>query len=114
MPTNTKKELLDALTRNNESPEDLEAVFYKPIVHLWEDSYKSKNKVVKCTFDELPEREFNPGYGSVVRFLKGEPIYAYTKDWIYFKVCYDDSEWISWIPRNPENVKNSITVYGDG
>jgi hypothetical protein len=110
MPTNTKKELLYALAINNESPEDLEAVFYKPVVHLWEDSYKSKDKVVKCTFDELPEREFNPGYGSV----EGEPIYAYTKDWIYFKVCYDGAEWISWIPRNPENVKNSITVYGDG
>jgi len=93
MPTNTKRELLYALTINNESPEDLEAVFYKPVVHLWEDSYKSKDK-----------------YGGV----EGEPICAYTKDWIYFKVCYDGAEWIGWIPRNPENVKNSITVYGDG
>jgi hypothetical protein len=46
--------------------------------------------------DEL-EEEFNCGYGSE----EGRPFTAWTRNYVYFPVCYDGAEWVGSVPRNP-------------
>lgn len=41
--------------------------------------------------------EFDDGWGSV----EGPAILAWTADYVYFPACYDGSEWLSSVPRNP-------------
>lgn len=98
-----KKQLLKALKEKGESPEDLEAVFYQTIPKGcgYDDT---DAPIIKCTFDELPEREFDSSYGAV----EGGLIIAFTKDWVYVKVTYDGAEWIDAVPRNPESVLEKI------
>ena len=48
------------------------------------------------TEDELKE-EFDPGYGRE----EGKPFTAWGEKYVYFPVCYDGSEWVSSVPRNP-------------
>ncbi len=45
------------------------------------------------------DREFDDGYGGT----EGEPFYAWSRDWVVFPVCYDGSEWLGRVPRNPTN-----------
>ena len=41
--------------------------------------------------------EFDNGHGD----LAGFSFIVYTKNWIYFPVCYNGSEWVGSVPRNP-------------
>jgi len=102
--TTTKEQLLEAMKREAETPEDLVAVFWQ----LY-STFGDRGEVIQCDFDELPERKFDSGYGG----MEGEPIIAFTKDRVYFKVVYDGMEWIDSVPRNPENVDGYIPVFGD-
>ncbi len=49
------------------------------------------------TFDDVLDFVFEKGYGSA----EGIPIVVYTKEWVYFKGCYDGCEWFERLPRNP-------------
>lgn len=40
---------------------------------------------------------FHPGFGGV----EGVAFTAWSKDWVYFPVCYDGKEWVARVPRNP-------------
>ena len=111
--TTIKKQLLKALKEKGESPEDLEAIFYQTIPKG--RGYDNTDApIIKCAFDQLPEREFDGSYGSV----EGELIIAFTKCWVYIKTIYDGAEWIDAVPRNPENVlalekiKERIPIFG--
>lgn len=50
------------------------------------------------TADELEER-FDSGYGC----SDGKPFTLWTKDFVYFPVVYDGSEWADSVPRNPRD-----------
>jgi len=73
---NWRKEITDTMNSNNDS---------------WEN-------VDECTLSEEElDREFDPDYGGT----EGEPFTVWTKDYIYFPVCYDGSEWATSISRHP-------------
>ena len=40
---------------------------------------------------------FDDGFGGV----EGVPFTAWSKDWVYFPVCYDGAQWVLRVPRNP-------------
>ena len=41
---------------------------------------------------------FNKGYGST----DGKPFTVWTKNTVYFPLCYDGSEWVGSVSRNPD------------
>lgn len=43
---------------------------------------------------------FDDDFGSI----EGVPFTIYTKNKIYFPACYDGSEWVESISRNPNNI----------
>lgn len=43
--------------------------------------------------------DFDDGYGGI----NGPFFTAWTKDKVYFPICYDGAEWIGNVPRNPCN-----------
>jgi hypothetical protein len=47
--------------------------------------------------------DFDAGYGAE----EGFAFTAWTADRVYFPACYDGSEWITWVPRNPCNEDTS-------
>jgi hypothetical protein len=48
--------------------------------------------------DEQYDKEFDAGYGSI----EGVPFTVWTKRHVYFPVCYDGSEWVGSVSRNPD------------
>ena len=46
------------------------------------------------------DKKFDPSLGSE----EGEPFLLWTKKYVYFPVCYDGSEWVGSVPRNPQNT----------
>lgn len=49
------------------------------------------------TPDPSWNREFDNGHG----IEEGDHFIVWTKNYIYFPVCYDGGEWVESIPRNP-------------
>lgn len=51
------------------------------------------------------DREFDDGYGEV----EGAPFTAWGPKFVYFPVCYDGSESVGSVPRNPcdEKIEHS-------
>lgn len=45
--------------------------------------------------------EFNCDYGAT----EGIPFTAWSKEWVYFPMMYDGSEWVGIVPRNPREFK---------
>jgi len=45
------------------------------------------------------DAKFDDSYGAE----EGEPFCLWTKDWVYFPVCYDGAEWVGSVPRNPRD-----------
>lgn len=45
--------------------------------------------------------EFYPGYGGE----EGVPFTVWTKNRVYFPACYDGSEWVVSVSRNPDGVR---------
>ncbi len=58
----------------------------------WEDI-----ESITLTDKEL-DRQFDAGYGATC----GEPFTAWTKNRVYFPVCYDGAEWVASVARNPD------------
>ena len=48
------------------------------------------------------DKEFDTEFGST----EGTPFTIWTKQWIYFPVQYDGSEWVESIPRHPHTQEN--------
>lgn len=66
----------------------------------WQD--EGWKDLVKTTLSEHElDREFDPGFGST----HGIPFTLWTKKRVYFPVCYDGSESVGSVPRNPCDVK---------
>ena len=55
-------------------------------------------KIISCTLtNEELLVEFNAGYGS----HNGKEFTAWSKNYVYFPIVYDGSEWVERAPRNP-------------
>ncbi len=75
--TNWKKEMNQALKKRKETWNDVEQCTL------------SKGDLVK---------EFDGGYGHEC----GTPFTVWTKNTVYFPICYDGSEWCGNVARNPD------------
>ena len=73
------------------------------------EDYPNNNPIIQCTFDELPAREFDEGYGGV----EGEPTIVFSANFIYVRRVYDGSERFAVIPRNPQSAR-FIPLVGGG
>ena len=49
------------------------------------------------------DAEFDDDYGGT----EGKPFTAWSKQYVYFPACYDGSEWVSWVSRNPDGRPTS-------
>jgi hypothetical protein len=65
------------------------------------DDWTKKVHMVPMTLDL--DNEFDDGYGGT----EGAPFTLWTVDRVYFPVCYDGSEWVASVPRNPCNKVTS-------
>ena len=76
--------------------------FYRPHTGAarWDDEFGPR---VRCTFAELPEREYDEGYGG----REGEPFIGFSTRFVYVCGTYDGSEWIQAVPRAPEIVEET-------
>lgn len=78
--TSWKKLIEIELTKNKESWDDIE--YMCPRENNWLDYL------------------FDDDFGSI----EGVPFTIWTKNNIYFPACYDGSEWVEKISRNPTNI----------
>lgn len=54
-----------------------------------------------CTLsEEEMDIVFDDGFG----IEEGLAFTAWTDDYVYFPLCYDGSEWVGSVPRNPNGV----------
>lgn len=54
------------------------------------------------TNEEMLE-EFNASYGCT----EGTPFTAWSENYVYFPICYDGSEWVGSVARNPDGKPTS-------
>ena len=76
--SNWKTMLTEELNNNGESWSDVEQ--------------NTMNEEEMC-------KEFDSGYGGV----EGCPFTVWTKESVYFPVCYDGAEWVGRVSRNPDD-----------
>ncbi len=97
-----KGQLAEEVAFMGEKTEDL-VCFYR--------KHGSKTLVV-CTFEDLPTREFDEGFGGV----EGEPTIAFSPNYVYVRRVYDGAEDFCAVPRNPEMIKTvgNIPEVGGG
>lgn len=56
------------------------------------------DEIIATTLTEQElDVKFDDGYGGA----EGVPFTAWSKTRVYFPVCYDGSEWVDSVPRNP-------------
>jgi len=75
----------------------------------WYNELKDEFKVNGDSFDgmvcnisqEELKMEFNGDFGQ----CNGSDFVAWTRDWVYFPVGYDGSEYVASVPRNPCTLK---------
>jgi hypothetical protein len=49
------------------------------------------------------DREFYDGHGTE----EGTPFTAWSEDFVYFPICYDGSEWVGSVRRNPCAIRTT-------
>ena len=72
----------------------------KAITEALQDGDSFDQLTIKIDPGEL-DREFDMGFGHE----EGNPFTAWSKNWVYFPICYDGSEWVGSVPRNPCDIK---------
>lgn len=72
-----RKDIANALAENDETWDDVEA---------------------HTLTDEQLDREFDNGYGCT----EGDAFTVWTKNHVYFPICYDGAEWVGFVSRNPD------------
>lgn len=63
-------------------------------------SYAKDESPVVAIAADTPDAmtvEFDAGWGGT----EGPCITIWTEENVYFPACYDGSEWMAWVPRNP-------------
>ena len=83
--------------------------WYDMISVVMENKKDSWDNMLKCTISqEELHREFDSGYGGE----HGTPFLLWTKNRVYFAICYDGSEWVESVPRKP--CDEEIRHFGGG
>lgn len=77
MKTNWKELIIECMSKVGETLEDIES------------NTMSEKQMV---------RKFDSGWGAT----NGKPFTIWTKNRVYFPACYDGSEWVSFVSRNPD------------
>lgn len=72
--------LMEELKLKGEKWEDIQQIYYES--------------------EEEFQKLFNAGYG----VEEGCHFTAWSKNWVYFPACYDGSEWVESVPRNPTPI----------
>lgn len=68
------------------------------------DAGESWDDVVDNTMTlEQMRAGFDAGYGGT----EGVPFTVWTENRVYFPICYDGSEWVESVSRNPDGVATS-------
>ena len=81
-----------------------EGVSWNELIMLTIKQDKDDSPTLTTTLTETEFNEkFDDGYGGE----RGRPFTAWTDKRVYFPVCYDGSEWVGSVPRNP---CNEVTV----
>jgi len=101
--TTIRELVLDALKATGEKSEDL-VCFYQDRRGEPYPWTKDSAPTLRTTFDGLPEREYDAGYGG----LGGPPFIAFSKKYVYISIQYDGSEDVVAIPRHPKHVGKVI------
>ncbi len=108
--TTTREQMLKTIKAVGEDPEKVFCI-YQNVPDGYRPCDFSNLPLETCPATALPEREFYPGYGGV----EGEPVIGFGQRYIFVKACYDGSEWITPIPREPGIVTpGSIPEVGGG
>jgi len=76
MSTTWRKEISYAMSKTQETWQDIESITLS---------------------DKELDVEFNDGYGHE----EGIPFTAWSKNHVYFPICYDGAEWCGSVSRNP-------------
>ncbi len=74
-----------------------------------EDKEETLGDIVSNTLtEEEMLRKFDNGYGAE----EGIPFTVWTENTVYFPICYDGSEWVGSVSRNPNGL--ATTHQGGG
>jgi len=72
---------------------------WKEEIEICFDNDDNWNNVISCTLSEEElNTEFDDDYGGT----EGIPFTLWTKKYVYFPICYDGSEWVARVSRNPD------------
>jgi len=69
----------------------------KEFLKVFERTGDSFENIKTTLSSEEMQKEFDNDYGGV----EGAPFTAWSDKYVYFPICYDGSEWIGWVERNP-------------
>ncbi len=100
--TTLKAQVQNAAAQCGDDPATIDC-FSRPLLpDAGDGMYRSESfgPQVRCDFENLPDREFDAGYGSP----EGEPFIGFSKDFVYIRAVYDGSEWVEAIPRHPDRM----------
>ena len=85
--------------------EDPDGSCWKEMISGEYETQRDSGDVVVTLTKEEAESKFHIGYGGT----NGRPFTAWTKDRVYFPVCYDGAEWVESVPRNfPGSVTEHV------
>ena len=79
------------MSRENESWREMVSYAMSSNKDSWENV--EANTMSEAEMDVM----FYSGFGGV----DGIPFTVWTHDWVYFPMCYDGSEWVGSVARNP-------------
>jgi hypothetical protein len=65
---------------------------------MWEQGETLADIEANTMTDEEMNKEFDSGYGGT----KGVSFTVWTKNTVYFPICYDGAEWVGSVSRNPD------------
>ena len=74
--------------------------YWQPLIGDYEWNDESWGPIQKTSGIELPEREFDAGYGGV----RGDRVICFSERYVYIRGQYDGLEWVEAIPRSPESL----------
>lgn len=104
MPTNTLRELVESeLEAQDEAAADIEGIAVGP-----RSSYNDGPTKLVNGLADLEQYEGSTGYGG--QTLPG--VRVWTADRVYFKACYDGSEWVASLPRHPTDDERPVAIGG--
>lgn len=90
-----RKMITKEMAKHDETWDDLRALVFKAR-HKWDEDDNQGDPDpddIKACLDH----QFADGYGST----EGLPFTLWTVKRVYFPVCYDGSEWVESVPREP-------------